>query len=67
MNETRKEIRTAAEGALHINVTINGAGAELTVENEAFNLMAETMREVRRRLRKRGIESVSYKIERSGS
>lgn len=65
MNSARKEIRTAAEGKLHINVTINGAGVELADENEAFNLMAEVMREVRRRLRKRGIESVSYKIERS--
>lgn len=65
MNSARKEIRTAAEGKLHINVTINGAGVELADENEAFNLMAEVMREVRRRLRKRGIDSVSYKIERS--
>lgn len=65
MNRQKKGIRTAAEGKLHINVTINGAGAELADENEAFNLMAEVMREVRRRLRKRGIESVSYKIERS--
>ena len=65
MTRQKKGIRTAAEGKLHINVTINGAGAELADENEAFNLMAEAMREVRRRLRKRGIESVSYKIERS--
>lgn len=66
MTRQKKGIRTATEGKLHINVTINGAGAELTDENEAFNLMAEVMREVRRRLRKRGIESVSYRIERSG-
>ena len=40
MTRQKKGIRTAAEGKLHINVTINGAGAELTDENEAFNLMA---------------------------
>ena len=65
MNRQKKGIRTAAEGKLHINVTINGAGAGLADENEAFNMMVEVMREVRRRLRKRGIESVSYKIERT--
>lgn len=66
MNSTRKEVRTAAEGKLHIRVTISGAGVELAEMNEAFNMTAESMREVKRRLRKRGIESVSYKIERSG-
>lgn len=65
MNGKTEEIHTTEDGRLHIHVTINGAGVELADENEAFNLMAEVMREVRRRLRKRGIESVSYKIERS--
>ena len=33
--------------------------------NEAFRLTAEGIREVRRRLEKRGIEGVGYKIEKS--
>ena len=62
MNDKKREVRTAAEGRLNIHVTISGLGEEL---NEAFCMTADSIREVKRRLRKRGIESVSYKIERS--
>lgn len=63
MNEKTKEIHTAEDGRLHIHVTISGAEEDV---NEAFRLTAEGIREVRRRLGKRGIEGVSYKIEKSG-
>ena len=62
MNEKTKEVHTARDGRLHIHVTI--AGEEEDV-NEAFCLTAEGIREVRRRLEKRGIEGVGYKIEKS--
>ena len=62
MNEKTKEVHTARDGRLHVLVTI--AGEEEDV-NEAFRLTAEGIREVRRRLEKRGIEGVGYKIEKS--
>lgn len=57
-----KEVHTAQDGRLHIHVTITGAEEDV---NEAFRLTAEGIREVRRRLEKRGIEGVGYKIEKS--
>lgn len=62
MYDKKKEVHTAEDGRLHIHVTITGAGEDV---NEAFCLTVESIREVRRRLGKRGIEGVSYKIEKS--
>ena len=62
MDEKKKEIRTAEDGRLHIHVTISGTEEETT---EAFRMTVGSIREIRRRLQKRGIESVSYKIEKS--
>ena len=61
----KKEVRTAEKGKLHIHVTIKGAGVEREELEEAFNITVESIRGVRRKLRKCGIEGVSYRIEKS--
>ena len=62
MSGQKKEVHTAEGGRLHIHVTITGAEQDV---NEAFRLAVEGIREIRRRLGKRGVEGVSYKIEKS--
>ena len=62
MNGKTKEVHTAQDGRLYIHVTISGAEDDV---NEAFRLTVEGIREVRRRLEKRGIEGMGYKIEKS--
>lgn len=62
MNRKKKEVHTAEDGQPHIHVTISGAGEE---RNEAFRMTVEHIQKVKRRLRKRGIKNVSYKIEKS--
>lgn len=65
MDEMKKKIRSAAEGKLHIHVTISGTGAEHEERNEVFCETVDSIRKAVRRLRKRGIEGVSYIIEKS--
>ena len=60
MYSKKRGVHTAEDGRPHIRVTISGTGEAL---DEAFHVTAESIREVKRRLRKRGIEDVSYKIE----
>ena len=62
MYSKKRVVHTAEDGRPHIHVTISGTGEAL---DEAFHVTAESIRQVKRRLRKRGIEDVSYKIEKS--
>lgn len=62
MNGKTEEIHTTEDGRLHIHVTISGAEEDV---NEAFRLTAKGIREVGCRLGERGIEGVSYKIEKA--
>lgn len=64
MSNKKKEVHTAGDGRTHIHVTISGTGEEM---DETFRMTVEGIRTLKRRLEKRGVEGVSYKIEKSDS
>lgn len=66
MKKGRRAIRSAHEGKIHIKVSISGVESGQEELEETFWMAVQVIQRARMKLKARGVESVSYTIEKSG-